>query len=163
MTSKQAPRAPEIEEHPDHPGWYWWGGWKKPDSFAAQVGLMLFKQGDEPGTGIVRMFPEERHLNPGGSVHGGCVMTFIDMAMFAGGFAAGMERAHYVTLDCHTRFMDRARAGKPLDCLVRIERATPGGIVFLSGIVTQEGRPCYSYNGTAKKVRDPRKKADDER
>ena len=152
-----------YEEHPDHPGWYWWGGWQNPDSFAAQIGLMLFRKGETADTGIVRMFPEERHLNPGGSIHGGCVMSFIDMAMFAGGFAAGMSRGHYVTLDCSTRFMDRGRAGTPLDAHVTLLRETPGGIAFLAGHLEQEGRRCYSFSGTAKRVRDPKKKADDDR
>ena len=162
-TNPDKPRNRSYRPHPDYPGWYWWGGWDNPDSFAAQVGLMIFRPGDEPQTGIVRMFPEDRHLNPGGSIHGGCVMSFIDMAMFAGGFAAGMERAHYVTLDCHTRFMDRGRAGIPLDAHVKLLRQTPGGIVFLSGHLEQEGRPCYAFSGTCKRVRDPRKKGDDDK
>ena len=157
-------RIPEgAEPHPDHEGWYWWGGWRDPDSFAAQVGLMLYRPGEEDATGIVRMFPEERHLNPGGSIHGGCVMSFIDMALFTGAFCAGMERAHYVTLDCHTRFLNRGRAGKPLDAHVKILRQTPGGIVFLTGHVEQEGEPCYAFTGSLKRVRDPRQKGDDDR
>lgn len=157
-------RLPEgAEPHPDHPGWYWWGGWRNPDSFAAQVGLMLFRPSGEPGVGIVRMFPEERHLNPGGSIHGGCVMSFIDMALFVGAFCAGMERAHYVTLDCHTRFLKRGRAGEPLDAHVRLLRQTPGGIVFLTGHVEQGGEACYGFTGSLKRVRDPRQKGDDDR
>ena len=38
------------------------------------------------------MFPTEAHLNMGGSIHGGAVMSFIDMALFAGGRCAGMAR-----------------------------------------------------------------------
>lgn len=152
-----------AEPHPDRDGWFWWGGWRNPDSFAAQIGDMVFKPGNAPGTAIVRMFPEERHLNPGGSIHGGCVMSFIDMALFAGGFVAGMERAHYVTLDCHTRFLNRGRAGVPLDAHVTLLRQTPGGIAFLTGHAEQEATPCYGFTGTLKRVRDPRGKGDDDR
>ena len=57
------------------------------------------------------MFPTEEHMNMGGSLHGGSVMSFIDMAMFAGGLCAGMERGHYVTLDLTTHFLARGRPG----------------------------------------------------
>ena len=50
-------------------------------------------------------------MNMGGSIHGGAVMSFIDMAMFAGGLCAGMERGHYVTLDLTTHFLARGQAG----------------------------------------------------
>ena len=161
MTKTTLPEG--AEPHPDHDGWYWWGGWRNPDSFAAQIGDMIFKPGETPGTAIVRMFPEEKHLNPGGSIHGGCVMSFIDMALFAGGFVAGMDRAHYVTLDCHTRFLNRGRAGVPLDAHVTLLRQTPGGIAFITGHAEQDGTACYGFTGTLKRVRDPRKKGDDDR
>ena len=60
---------------------------------------------------ICRMFPTEDHMNMGGSIHGGAVMSFIDMSMFAGGLCAGMERGHYVTLDLTTHFLARGQAG----------------------------------------------------
>ena len=40
------------------------------------------------------------------------MMSFIDMAMFAGGLCAGMERGHYVTLDLTTHFLARGQAGQ---------------------------------------------------
>ena len=57
------------------------------------------------------MFPTEAHMNMGGSIHGGAVMSFIDMAMFAGGRCAGMEQGHYVTLDMTTHFLSRGKSG----------------------------------------------------
>ena len=72
---------------PDHLGWYSWGDMPA-DSFAAQTGKMIY-QPRAPGRAVVRMFPEERHMNMGGSIHGGAVMSFIDMALFSGGFCAG--------------------------------------------------------------------------
>src|ERR1700752_1547655 len=78
---------------PDNPGWYSWGDFPR-SSFAAATGRLLVKP-DGPGRGMARMFPTEAHMNMGGSIHGGAVMSFIDMAMFAGGLCAGMERGHY--------------------------------------------------------------------
>ena len=144
-------RPSGASEDPDHPGWYGWVD-LPPDSFAAQVGKMIFRP-DGEGRAVVRMFPEDKHLNLGGSLHGGMVMSFIDMALFGGGRCAGMMRAHYVTLDLTTHFLARGEAGKPLDCHVELVRQTRS-LAFLQGIVRQEGRACYSFTGTLKRLRD---------
>ena len=99
------------------------------------------------------MTPTDAHLNMGGSLHGGAVMSFIDMALFAGGRCAGMAEGHYVTLDMTTHFLGRGRAGPPLDAHVELVRQTPGH-VFLQGVVRQEGEACYSFTGTLKRIRD---------
>src|ERR1044072_621792 len=114
---------------PDHEVWYSWA--------------------DFP-----RMFPTEDHMNMGGSIHGGAIMSFIDMSMFAGGLCAGMERAHYVTLDLTTHFLARGQAGSPLDSHVELVKQTRGH-AFLQGVVKQNGENCYSFSGTLKKVNRP--------
>ena len=134
---------------PDHPGWWSW-----PDipegSFAAATGKMLFRP-DGPGRGLVRMFPNEAHMNMGGSIHGGAVMSFIDMALFGGGRCAGMSQGHYVTLDLTTHFLARGKAGVPLDAHVELVRQTRS-LAFLQGVVRQDGEPCYSFTGTLKRI-----------
>ena len=140
-----------VTEDPDHPGWYSWGDFPR-GSFAAATGRFLFKP-DGPGRGLCRIMPTEAHQNMGGSLHGGAVMSFIDMALFAGGRCAGMAEGHYVTLDMTTHFLARGRAGPPLDAHVQLVRQTRGH-VFLQGIVTQEDEPCYSFTGTLKRIRD---------
>ena len=136
---------------PDHPGWYSWGDFPR-GSFAAATGRLLFRP-DGAGKAVCRMFPTERHQNMGGSLHGGSVMSFIDMAMFAGGRCAGMAEGHYVTLDLTTHFISRGRPGEPLDAHVEIVKQTRS-LVFLQGVVRQEGEACYSYTGTLKRIRD---------
>jgi uncharacterized protein (TIGR00369 family) len=151
-----APREPAgAVAHPDHPGWLHWPD-IPPDSFAGQTGLILFRpEGPEaPDTARVRMFPAARHLNMGGSIHGGAVMSFIDMALFAGGRCAGMGRGHYVTLDCATHFIARGQIDVPLDAVVRLVGQTRGGHVFLSGHCEQDGRTTHSFTGTLKRIRD---------
>ena len=136
---------------PDHPGWFTWGELPA-ESFAAQSGRIVFKP-TEPGCAVVRMFPEDRHMNQGGSIHGGAVMSFIDMALFSGGFCAGMARSHYVTLDMSTRFIARGKSGVPLDAHVRLLKQTPGGLVFIDGHCEQEGAICYSFSGSLKRIK----------
>jgi acyl-coenzyme A thioesterase 13 len=134
---------------PENPEWFSWGDFPR-SSFAAATGRLLFKP-DGPGRGIARMFPTEDHMNMGGSIHGGAVMSFIDMSMFAGGLCAGMERGHYVTLDLTTHFLARGQAGSPLDSHVELVRQTRGH-AFLQGVVKQGGENCYSFSGTLKRV-----------
>ena len=138
-----------AQPDPDHPGWYSWGEFPR-SSFAAATGRLLFRPAG-PGKGEVRMFPTKAHMNMGGSIHGGAVMSFIDMALFAGGRCAGMSEGHYVTLDLTTHFLARGKPGEPLDAHVQLVRQTRAH-VFLQGVVVQDGEPCYSFTGTLKRV-----------
>ncbi len=150
----EPPRLPTgASEDPDHPGWYSWGDFPR-GSFAAATGRLLFRP-EGPGRGMCRMFPTEAHQNMGGSLHGGSVMSFIDMAMFAGGRCAGMAEGHYVTLDLHVQFVGRGRPDVPLDAEVRLVRQTPGGHVFLQGTCEQGGEPTHSFTGMLKRVSRP--------
>lgn len=161
MTSEvdqnMAEEGAKLPDHavpdPQHDGWYCWPH-IPPGKFAGQLGVLSFRP-DGPGQARVMMQVEDRHMNPGGSIHGGAVMSFIDMALFAGGRCAGMTRAHYVTLDCATRFLSRGTVGKPLVAHVRLVRETRGGIVFLAGHLEQDGEVCYDFTGTLKRFRAP--------
>jgi acyl-coenzyme A thioesterase 13 len=135
----------------DNPGWYSWGDFPR-SSFAAATGRLLFKP-DGPCRAVTRMFPTEAHMNMGGSLHGGSVMSFIDMSMFAGGLCAGMERGHYVTLDLTTHFVARGKPGSPLDAFVELVKQTRGH-AFLQGVVRQNDQPCYTFSGTLKRIRE---------
>ena len=149
MTEPILPAGAKAD--PEFPGWYSWSDMPA-ESFAAQTGKMIF-QPREPGHAVVRMFPEERHMNMGGSIHGGAVMSFIDMALFSGGFCAGMARGHYVTLEMSTKFIARGQSGTPLDAHVRLLKQTPGGLVFIDGHCEQDGAICYSFTGTLKRIK----------
>ena len=92
-------------------------------------------------------------MNMGGSIHGGAVMSFIDMSLFSGGFCAGMARGHYVTLEMSTKFIARGQSGIPLDAHVRLLKQTPGGLVFIDGHCEQDGAICYSFTGTLKRIK----------
>jgi uncharacterized protein (TIGR00369 family) len=138
-----------AREDPDHPGWFSWGDFAR-GSFAAATGRLLFRP-EGKGRARCRMFATEAHMNMGGSIHGGAVMSFIDMAMFAGGRCAGMAEGHYVTLDLTTHFIGRGEAGKPLDAEVQLIRQTRT-LVFMQGVCTQDDEPRYSFTGTLKRV-----------
>ena len=134
----------------ENPGWSSWGEFPR-GSFAAATGKLLFKP-DGPGRAVCRIVPTDTHMNMGGSIHGGAVMSFIDMAMFAGGRCAGMNEGHYVTLDLTTHFIARGKPGEPLDAHVELIRQTRS-LVFMQGVVRQGGDPCYSFTGTLKRYK----------
>ncbi|MEO7786368.1 MAG: PaaI family thioesterase [Sphingomicrobium sp.] len=141
--------AQEVE---GQPGWYHRGPFAPGHFAAVAVGRMQFRV-EPDGTARCRFFPTELHLNISESVHGGAVMSFIDMALFAGGHICGMPEGHYVTLDCATHFIAPVMPGAPFDIVVRLVGATRGGMVFLSGHCEQDGATTHSFTGTLKRVK----------
>jgi len=135
----------------EHEGWFSWGDFPR-GSFAAATGRLLFRP-DGEGRARTRIFPTDQLTNMGGSIHGGAVMSFIDMSLFAGGLCAGMQRGHYVTLDLTTHFLARGRPGPPLEAEVELVRQTRS-LAFMQGVVRQDGEPCYSFAGTLKRIRE---------
>ena len=118
--------------------------------FNEVIGKLLVREGS-PGRGICRMFPDQSHSNLGDMVHGGAILTFIDMALFAGGRMAGADVNRAVTLDLSTRFLSPGRIGVPLDAEVELLRET-GRLIFLDGRVTQEGELVASFTGALRKA-----------
>ena len=133
---------------PDHPGWW---TWDLPDDsrYNATIGKLLV-QAAGPSRARCRMFPEEAHSNLGNVVHGGAILTFIDMTFFAGGHMAGVSNINAVTLECAVQFVSAAHLGTPLDAEVELLRET-GSLAFLRGLVEQEGRTVASFSGTLRK------------
>ena len=56
------------------------------------------------------MIADERHLNPGGTVHGGAIAALVDIAMGAAVFAGGGDDERPVTIEIKVNYLD---AGKP--------------------------------------------------
>ena len=135
--------------HPDHPGWLVQeveGG----ERYGATLGTFLVRRGAD-GRGWCRMFPDAQHSNLGGFVHGGATMTFIDMALFAGGVAAGANVGQAVTLDCSVQFLSPGKIDTPLDAEVELLRET-GRLAFFRGRVLQGEELVATFNGTLRKL-----------
>jgi uncharacterized protein (TIGR00369 family) len=137
---------------PDHPGWW---TWDLPDDtrYNATIGKLLVRA-DGPGRARCRMFPDAAHSNLGNVVHGGAILTFVDMAFFAGGHMAGVGNINAVTLDCAVQFISAAQLGVPLDAGVELLRET-GSLAFFRGLVEQEERVVASFTGTLRKFTKP--------
>ena len=133
---------------PDHPGWWSWDV-VEDDRFNGTLGKLLVRA-DGPGRATCRMFPEARHSNLGEMVHGGAILTFIDMAFFAGGKLAGADVLRAVTLDCSVRFLAPGRIGVPLDAELELLRETKR-LAFFHGKVVQDGDLIASFSGALRK------------
>ena len=139
-----------YEPVPDQPGWYSWA--PEPDTGFHQTIAPVIVRRDGAGKGRCRMQVEDRHLILGGAMHGGAILTFIDLALFGGGYAAGADTRDSVTLDLATQFVSPAGPGLALDAEVELVRET-GSLLFLRGTLVQEEGIVATFAGTLRKGR----------
>jgi acyl-coenzyme A thioesterase PaaI-like protein len=147
----ERPLHPLIRYEPDpaHSGWWTWD-LPADDRYNATIGKLLVR-GEGERRARCRIFPGKLQSNLGDVAHGGAILTFIDMAMFAGGHAAGADLGPAVTQDLSCQFLAAARLGMPLDCAVEVLR-TSKRLVSLRGLVEQEGAIVASWSGTLRKL-----------
>jgi acyl-coenzyme A thioesterase PaaI-like protein len=146
---------PLIRHEPDHdnPGWWTWD-LPNGDRYNATIGKLLVR-GDGPHRARCRIVPATQQSNLGNVVHGGAILTFIDMALFAGGHMAGVEVHEAVTLDMSAQFISPGELDVPLECSVELLRET-GRLAFLRGLVEQEAKTVASWSATLRKGAAPR-------
>ncbi len=112
------------------------------------LGDFFFREGTR---GVeCRMETARKHSNGLGYLHGGFIMSFIDMAMFAFIFRQ-LENSAAVTLSCATDFLSAGIVGKPIEAHGEILKET-GKMLFVRGLVTQDGVNLASFTGTMRKI-----------
>ena len=141
-----------YRESPDHPGWMTWD-LKDPTRFNSLFGPFLLKV--EDGIARVRMTPRHLHSNLSGKMHGGALLGFVDMAIFAASRGFGLiEAGTAVTLDLSAQFIGRAEIDEAVEARVELLRET-GRLLFLRGLVVQplaEGEDVVlSFSATIRK------------
>jgi uncharacterized protein (TIGR00369 family) len=149
--------ARELMTEGEHAGWT---RWRREDDgrFTSMLGDFYFRA-NAAGAVECRMMTERRHSNGLGYLHGGFIMSFIDMAMFAFIFRQ-LENSAAVTLSCATDFLSAGIVGKPIEASGEILKET-GKMLFVRGLVTQEGEKIASFTSTMRKVqRMPRPEGD---
>lgn len=154
MSASDLPRLISPPD-PDHPGWL---SWNIPDAtrFNAQtMGKLVLRAEGERGARL-RMFPERRHSNLLDHVHGGITLALADISLFATMHVVlGVETAGAVTVDLSTQFIGGGRVGQPLDAVAEVLRETRR-LVFLRGLVEQDGHLVAAYSGTVRKASAPK-------
>ena len=137
--------AIELKQGP-FAGWMTWGAGSDP--FETANGPFCFKI--ENGAAHCAFQPRREHLNGGGSIHGGALMTFADFALFSIAYSTlGDVRA--VTLTFSSEFLSAGSLEGMIEARGEVLRETRS-IVFVRGLVTQVSRPLLSFSGTLKKL-----------
>lgn len=142
----------EIFEHgpdPDNPGWNHWN--LKDDTLfnGAVMGKLITRREDDSCR--LRMFPERKHQNLQGIVHGAITLALIDISLFTTMHILGTGNAGpSVTLELSTQFVGAGDMERPMDSVTEIVRET-GKLVFVRGQVVQEDDLVASFSGIIRK------------
>ena len=130
-----------------------WDGWfmyRGLDPFEDLAGPLYMRE-EPDGTRRSAFRVEEKHLNGGGGIHGGCLMTFADFALFAIGYQA-LKDTQSVTVSLNGEFVGPAKLGDLVECTGEVIRAGRS-MVFIRGLITCAGEPLLNFSGVVKKTK----------
>ncbi|MCP5396429.1 MAG: PaaI family thioesterase [Sphingomonadaceae bacterium] len=139
------------ESHPDHPGWHEWRIADETRFNGGVLGTVLVRpEGDDQAR--VRIFPTRLHTNLADNVHGGIILSLMDIALFAGStVATGRDMKFGVTVELNSHFVGAGDPTRPLDAVVEVVRET-GRMIFVRGTVVQEEDIVASFSGILRKI-----------
>lgn len=129
-----------------------WSTWPEEPFEHDTAGPFYVRQEDD-GKFVAAFRAERKHMNAGGVVHGGALMTFADFALFALAHSSGDE-GYGVTVAFTSEFLAGAKEGE----LIEARGEVMGGgrsITFVRGVITGDGRPVLNFSGTIKKRHQP--------
>ena len=66
----------------------------------------------DEGSATATLTADDRHLNAGGTLHGGAIATLIDVAMGAAVFAGGSEDERPVTIEIKVNYLEAGQPGE---------------------------------------------------
>lgn len=145
----------EVFEHGPDPANSGWRHWNLKDQtlFNGAVMGRLITRVDDDGKSRLRMFPERKHENLQGIIHGAVTLSLIDIALFTTMHTLGSGNAGpSVTLELSTQFVGAGQPDRPLDAVTEIVRET-GSLVFVRGTVEQEEHRVAAFSGIVRKMR----------
>lgn len=146
-----APMGGEPRVLTDGPfaGWTTWSNGADP--YETAIGPFCFRSdGDRARCAFL---PRREHLNGGGAIHGGALMSFADFSLFAIAHNA-LAGAKAVTATFNSEFLSAGAPGAIVEAEGDVLRATRS-LVFVRGLVTQGSRPLLAFSGTLKKLALP--------
>lgn len=126
-------------------GWRYWQG----DPYETGSGP-FYHRCEEDGSYTSAFRAEARHMNGGGFMHGGCMMTFADFALFA--IATDVLGGdHAVTLNLSGDFLGSVACGALVEARGEVTRGG-GKTIFVRGLVTGDGQPSLSFSGIIRRL-----------
>ena len=145
--------APSVQHGPvlvtkgPFAGWMTWS--RGADPFETLLGPFCFKIED----GRVRSAfePKPQHLNGGGALHGGALMSFADFSLFSIAHKSLSEGVKAVTLSCNCEFLSAGDLDGLIEAEGEVLRETRS-IIFVRGLIAQRSRPVLAFSGALKKI-----------
>ena len=117
-----------------------WAGWKRYDTDPYEnLTGPFYARPDEGGQVVCAFRAERKHMNAGGSMHGGCMATFADYAIFMIADKE-LEGSGSVTASLTTEFLDGAQEGDFVTATGEVTKAG-GSMVFVRGVARVGERP----------------------
>ena len=145
MNSSPAVWAPVVVAEGEWAGWTIWSG----DPFELMAGPFYSRRGAD-GRWTSAFRAEAKHMNVDGFMHGGCLMTFADYALFSIA-ADAIAGTVAVTASLNSEFIDGARVGDLVEASGEVIRAGRS-MVFARGLISAGGRPLLNFSGIIKKM-----------
>jgi uncharacterized protein (TIGR00369 family) len=134
-----------VMEEGEFAGWRYWQG----DPYETRSGPFYHRR-EEDGSYVSAFRAEARHMNGGGFMHGGCLMTFADFALFA--IATDVLNGdHAVTLNLSGDFLGSVQQGALVEARGEVTRGG-GKTIFVRGLVTGDGQPALSFTGIIRRL-----------
>ena len=129
-----------------------WADWHVygDDPFEDLTGPFYWRA-DDASEVVCAFRAERRHMNGSGFMHGGCLLTFADYALFIIGREA-LAGTGSVTASMNAEFVDAAREGDFIEARGEVVRAG-ASMVFIRGLVTTSGRPLLNFSAIVKKTK----------
>ncbi len=127
-------------------------GWKMArkgfDAYETLVGPYYYKFNEDGAR--TAFVPEARHLNSSGAVHGGALMSFADFSLFLIAHRE-LREVHAVTMTCNCEFLSAGTLEGWIEGQGEVLRDARS-MVFVRGVLRQNGRMVLAYSGALKKV-----------
>ena len=142
----QAPWTPEVITEGEWAGWRIWSS----DPYELLSGPFYARRNEE-GRMACAFRAEKKHMNGGGHMHGGCMATFADYALFAIADDV-LKDVGSVTASLNCEFVDGAQEGELIEARGEVVRAG-GSMVFVRGLITSGERPLVNFSAIVKKIR----------
>jgi len=129
-----------------------WAGWQcypGGDPFEDLAGPFYYRV-SEDGAPVCAFRAEKKHLNGGGFLHGGLVMTFADFSLFV--IARDViDGSRTVTATFNGELVGTAREGDFVECRGEVVKAGRS-MVFVRGLITCGDEPVMAFSSVLKKT-----------
>lgn len=142
----EIPSGPQVVREGQWAGWQLW----ESDPFESQSGPYYFRE-QEDGSIRCAFRAERKHMNGGNFMHGGCIMTFADYALFAIGHR-DLKDSRAVTVSLNGEFVGPAHEGDLVEATGEVVKAG-NSLLFIRGLISTSGRAVMTFSGVVKKVK----------